>query len=79
MMTPTVSEYATTEIKQTKYHAFVEIRQKNKDDFFNQIYFDFGTDILTAREFVQQAEHGLRLKECEFDITYTEEVLYYED
>lgn len=56
-----------------EYNASVVIRQKNdKDDIFRPIYFDFGSDILEARHFIEMADKALTRHNILFEVVYEE-------
>lgn len=66
----------TKEVKKA-YTASIEIRQKNDiDGVVRKVFFDFGDDILAARQFVQSADESLTRHDVCFEVIYTEVVKY---
>lgn len=62
------------EVKEMKeYKASVVIRQKNDiDGMYRQVCFDFGDEILEARNFIQMADKALTRYNVYFEIVYEE-------
>lgn len=65
----------TTEETKKSYKAFVEVRQKNDvDGIVRNVYFDFGDDFFSARQFVQMADEALTRYNIYFELIYKEMV-----